>query len=66
MGATCHLPFPVADLLGLGKEVRQLAGVEALLAFGAHSQQRLALPVELAVQLGKEGERRRGEDFLRP
>ena len=57
-----NLPVRVADLLRLGQEIRQLAGVEFLLARRAAREQFLAARLELAVQLGDERERPRRQD----
>ena len=51
----------VADHLGAGPEIRQFAGVIALLLLGARREQPLAPRLELAMQVGEEAQRRRRE-----
>ena len=55
-GSGGDVPLALADRLRLGQEVEALAGVEALLARGARSQQLGAAWAELALQLGHERE----------
>ena len=58
------LPVALADRAGLGQEIGQFAGVEALLPLGAQRQQFEPARVEAAMQLGEEGERVGAEDFV--
>ena len=51
----------VADHLGAGPEIRQFAGVIALLLLGARREKTLAPGLELAMQVGEEAQRRRRE-----
>ena len=53
----------VADVLGLGQEVRALARLECALAGGTGREQLLAPVVELALEAGYERQRLRGEDL---
>ena len=58
------LQSPSRIVRGLGQEVGQLAGVEALLALGPRREQLLARAVEVALQVGQEGQRLGSQDFI--
>ncbi len=64
LGDRRDLPVAVAHLLRLGKEIGQLAGVEAPLPLAPAREQALPRGVEAAVQVGDEGKRVAGEDFV--
>ena len=57
-------PVALANLFRIGKEVRQFAGVEALLALLAFGEQLFASRIEFALQRSDELQRRRCEDLL--
>src|SRR6185312_7948980 len=57
-------PLRLADRARLGQEAVGLAGVELALALGASLHERAAARLVLAVQMGDEAQRGRGEDAV--
>ena len=57
-------PIAFADMLGLGKEIGQFAGIKALLAHHARLEQCLACRIETLMQIDQKSECRRRQYFL--
>ena len=60
----CHPPVAVADRLGLGQEIGLPPGIEPALDVGASSEKPPPLRTEFALELGDEGNCRRGQHLL--
>jgi hypothetical protein len=61
----CDGPVAFADMRRLGQEVRQFAGIEALLTLEAQRQETAACRIEAAMQVGQKLEGGRAQDLVK-